>query len=295
MPVEILQKQPLGKFSFYGIGGPADELIRVGETEDLANLWAETCRKNIPKFVLGSGSNTVFADTGFRGRVFLLTNQTIENSENTWWVSAGVELQKLVEASAAAGFADLQNLSGIPGTVGGAVRGNAGAFGSEIGDVIEQVEFVDETGTIRVLEGKDGQWQYRSSVFKKNPNWCVTRVQMRFKKKDDPEKLSQEVRQLKADRWKKYPPGRSGGSFFKNPEGNYAGKLLEDAGAKGDRIGDIEISDRHANFFLNLGNGKQSDLLQLARKWRDIVAEKWGVTLEPEVMLVDERGDRVEL
>ncbi|MBT3349133.1 UDP-N-acetylmuramate dehydrogenase [bacterium] len=304
MGAEISKNQELAKLSFYGIGGVADEVWKIGDRESLRESWADTIAEKIPKFVLGSGSNCVFSDRGFRGRIFILTDESVEKRGNFWTINAGKKLQNLVEESAAAGFEDLKNLSGIPGTIGGAVRGNAGAFGCEICDAIAAVEFFDDAGNLKILKSGDCDWNYRSSIFKKNPDWCVARAVLRFEKIGDPEKISAEVKNLKNERWQKYPPGRSGGSFFKNPRsGTFsdtgekftAGKLLEKSGAKKDRIGAVEISEKHANFFLNLGNAKQDDLVALARKWKKIVAEKFGVELEPEIAIVDEWGGKVEI
>ncbi len=325
--IEILKNEPLAPHTFYGVGGPANEFWRIGTLAGLGEIWAETMAQGIPFFVLGKGSNLLFSDKGFRGRVFLL-----EFNQVTWdkpspfssplqgemsatadrevlWggkkegflvtVESGKSWQDFVEETNKKGFGDLCNLSGIPGNVGGFVRGNAGAFGVETGDFIEFVEFLDETGTTQKFSKKKCEFKYRESVFKHHPAWCIMSATFKLAVAETaPYQLLERTKALLADRWKKYPPGRSGGSFFKNPEPGkiFAGELLEKAGAKGDQIGYAQISDRHANFIVNLqGRATQEDILKLARKWKQIVFKKFSVTLEPEVMIVDEKGKKIEI
>lgn len=295
MSVEIIKNQNLAKFSYYGIGGSADEIWKISDIKSMAEAWSETCVEKIPRIILGSGSNCVFSDQGFRGRVFIFRGKKYVWQKNILTVEAGEKLQKLVENVTEKGWSDLANLSGIPGTLGGAVRGNAGAYGSEISDNLFEVEYIDEYGVVKKIPRENCEFNYRTSIFKKNPNWFITRATFLLKKKEDPIKISAEVKELFITRMKKYPPGRSGGSFFKNPPNDFAGRLLEEAGAKGDLIGQVEISEKHANFFMNTGNAKQEDLLKLAKKWQNKVREKFDIILVPEVVLLDEYGKLVKL
>ncbi len=308
--IEILRNEPLSKHTFYGVGGPADEFWRVGKAECFGEIWAETMAQKIPFFVLGKGSNLLFSDKGFRGRVFLLEFDKISwnhppfakgGNEGEFFVTveSGKNWQNFVEETNKKGFGDLCNLSGIPGNVGGFVRGNAGAFEIETGNFVERVEFLDENGQTQTFSRAQCKFNYRESIFKSHPEWCILSATFKLTAAETaPSQLLERTKTLLADRWKKYPPGRSGGSFFKNPEPGkvFAGELLERAGAKGDQIGQAQISERHANFILNLqGKATQKDILALARKWKKIVFEKFNVTLEPEVMVVDERGKRIEI
>ncbi len=329
--------EPLAKHAFYGVGGPADEFWKVDTSEKFGEIWAETIALGMPKLVLGKGSNLLMSDRGFRGRVFCL-----EFDKVTWnkpslgacsersrrvTVEVGKNWQSFVEETNAKGFEDLCNLSGIPGNVGGFVRGNAGAFGVETKDFVKSVEYLDENGILQRIANKDCQFGYRESIFKSHPDWCIIRATFELTQHHAdataPSRLLEQTRTLLTERWKKYPPGKSGGSFFKNPsqscqktpsnvEGSeaerskaegplnkqplFAGKLLEDAGAKGDQIGHAQISEKHANFILNLeGKAKQSEILELARKWKKIVFEKTGIQLEPEIFICDEFGERIDL
>lgn len=296
MTVEIIKNQNIAKFSYYGIGGTADELWRTDDILSLAEAWGESIAEKIPRIVLGGGSNCVFADSGFRGRVFIFTGKEYLWQKNIITIEAGENLQKFIENTAKVGWADLENLSGIPGTVGGAVRGNAGAYGSETFDNIVEVEYIDEHGMIRKIPRNKCEAGYRTSLFKKNPQWFVTRATFQLNKKEaEPDLIVKRVKDHFKVRMAKYPPGRSGGSFFKNPEGDFAGRLLEEAGAKKDRIGDAEISQKHANFFVNKGKASQRDLIELAQKWQKIIKKNTTISLHPEVVLLDEYGKIIKL
>lgn len=297
--IEIFINEPLARHTFYGVGGPADEFWHVGTSEGFGEVWAETIAHPIPYFVLGKGSNLLFSDRGFRGRVFSLEFKNVTWKENFVTVEAGKNWQEFVEETNQKGFGDLCNLSGIPGNVGGFVRGNAGAFGIETKDSVQSVEFLDGNGQFQTFSCEQCEFGYRESIFKLHPEWCILRATFKLTVSETPpSQLLEKTKILLADRWKKYPPGRSGGSFFKNPEPGkvFAGELLERAGAKGDQIGHAQISERHANFICNLqGKATQKDILDLARKWKKKVHEKFGVTLEPEVMVVDEKGKKIEV
>ena len=313
MTVEILKNQNLAKFSYFGIGGNADEIWKISDIKSMAEAWSETFAEKIPRIILGAGSNCVFSDKGFLGRVFIFTGKEYVWQRNIVTVETGERLQKMVEKFAGFGWSDLNNLSGVPGTLGGAVRGNAGAYGSEISDKLVQVEYIDEYGNLHKIPRILCEFGYRTSIFKKNPNWFITRATFQLTEKGDATEILKEVKKQFIIRVKKNPSGRSGGSFFKNPpeselnlktykkytgeiaERLYAGKLLDEAGAKGDKIGTAQVSAEHANFFMNIGNAKQADLLKLAKKWQDKVLEKSGILLEPEVVLLNERGNFIKL
>ena len=295
MNLSLEKNIPLSNITYFGVGGNADEVAHIDDIALLPEVWAETIALHLPHFILGSGSNLVCSDSGFRGRIFII------NADNTDWkdgivtVEAGKNLQELILDAAGRGFSDFTNLAGIPGTFGGAIRGNAGAFGSEIQEKLKTVQFCDEDGMIRTLPSRECEFEYRESFFKKNPQWCILRATFQLTEKTDRDTALTKAKELIQERWQKYPPGKCGGSFFKNPLNDYAGRLLEESGAKGDIIGGAQISEKHANFLMNANNSTQKDVLELARKWHKIVLEKYKVSLEPEVMLIDEYGKKIEI
>jgi UDP-N-acetylmuramate dehydrogenase len=296
--IEVYKDELLSRRTFYGIGGPVDEFYILNDIDGVGELWAETLQEKIPYLVLGKGSNLCAADAGLRGRVFFPQFSETLWKGNVVTVGAGKNFQNFIEETNRASWEDLCNLSGIPGNVGGFVRGNAGAFGVETADFLLMVEYLDEFGQLQILKKEDGEFAYRESVFKFHPEWLIVRATFQLSKPADSAKSLEKTKNLLKERWQKYPPGKSGGSFFKNPELEkvFAGALLEQVGAKRDRIGHAQVSEKHANFFLNLeGTATQADLLALARKWKAQVWEKFQVKLEPEVMLLDEYGKKIEL
>lgn len=297
--IEVQKNVLLSEKTFYGIGGPADELYEIDSPDGFGEIWDETIHQNIPKIILGKGANIVFSDKGFRGRVFIpkfdkITWVDKENGIVT--VDTGCEFQKFIEETNKAGFEDLCNLSGIPGNTGGFIRGNAGAYCMETGDEIIAVEALDSSGRPQKMAHKNCHFEYRGSVFKKKPDLFILRATFQLTQKTDPEDALHQTKTLQKNRWQKYPAGRSGGCVFKNPDpenGLLAGKLLDELGAKGDCIGGIEIPQEHANFFINKGNGKQKDILDLIEKWTKIVWEKRAAKLEPEIYIIDEYGKKI--
>ncbi len=300
MSIQVFYNSTLSDITFYAVGGLADEVWEVDDISEFSDIWAETVAQKIPKVVLGKGSNIIFSDKGFRGRVFILKFEEIIWKGNLATVEAGKNFQDFIESSNRRGFADLCNLSGIPGNVGGFLRGNAGALGRAVSDFCVSVDHLDESGIMHTTPVDKCVFGYRESVFKHKPDWCIVRGTFKFNPIEGDIsrgcfRAEQETKKILAERWKKNPPGRSGGCLFKNPSGNIAGKLLDECGAKGDRIGDAKISEKHANFFLNLDQAKQVEILELARKWKKIVLDKKGIELEPEVFICNEKGETIEL
>lgn len=301
--IEVLQNIPLSQKTFYGIGGPADEIYEIDDIEGLGEIWAETIAQNIPKVVLGKGSNIVFADKGFRGRVFIPKFDNISplptpNSSLIVSAQAGTNFQSFIEETNRLGFEDMCNLSGIPGNVGGFIRGNAGAYGIETSDFVVAIEYLDEDGIQQKISVHNCDFTYRGSIFKQNPNLFIGNATFKLTQKSDPQKALDKTRNLLQERWGKYPPGRSGGCVFKNPDqekGLFAGKILDELNAKGNQIGGIEISNEHANFFVNKEKGTQKDILELIKKWQKIVWEKHQIKLEPEIFIIDEFGKKIDL
>lgn len=301
---QFKKNEPLAAYTTLKIGGPAKFLVEVTSEKELKESWLLAKNSGLAWLLIGSGSNLLVADTGFDGLVIINKTNGIELDYPKLNVKSGTELQKLVDFANEHGLADLENLTGIPGTVGGAVFGNAGAYGQIISDKLTRVKIFDGQKE-KWLSKKDCQFEYRESLFKKT-KWPILEIEFALDKGS--------VTQLKAKsgailekRLKAYKPGLlSAGSFFKNvlvdhlskevlakipPEKITYGKipaayLLESVGAKGAKSGKIKISDNYANLFINLGSGKAKDFYELAHQFWLKVKKKYGLVLEPEVQLI---------
>ena len=295
--------EPLSAHCTFRIGGPADAFIEIPSldartTRKLAELLKFLNKSKIPFFILGGGSNVLFHDKGFSGVVIKIASNEIRfnnsktaKSQNTVEADTGANLQFLI--TKAKGFQNLLQFTGIPGTLGGAVRGNAGANGIEIKDVLVSAKLLNtKTGAIKTFTNKQLKFTYRNSYIKKNPNFIVLSAKLKLKKfsKKELEEKKELFAKIATYRQETQPWGLSAGSFFKNPKNNKAGYLIDQCGLKGTKIKGVTISEKHANFFQNLNNPRypatQKDLLSLAKKAKKAVFKKFKIRLEEEVQVV---------
>lgn len=287
------------------IGGPAKKFVEVYSVDELIEAIQYAKQSNLEYLVIGGGSNLLVSDEGVDKLIIKNNILGIEQKENNLVVKSGVVLQDLVNYSISKGLSGLQKMTGIPGTVGGAVYGNAGAYGQTISDYITEVSVYDGNKII-TLSKNQCDFNYRDSIFKKN-KFIILEMTFRLETGDS-KTLQQEAEDVLSKRLVKYPPGiKCPGSFFKNivaktlpkeildkipPEkimyGKLpAGSLLEEVGAKGDSLDGIYIADYHANLFINRGTGTAQAFYDLAKKYAIKVKEKFGITLEPEVQLIN--------
>lgn len=272
------------------IGGLADIYAIPDDVLSLKNILIYLSNKEIPVIPFGGGSNILVSDTGIYGAVISsLSLKRIEvigdgDSDSVrLFVESGTSLQALLNFSKKEGLSGLEGLAGIPGTLGGAVKGNAGSFGIEIGDVIESIALMDLRGNISIINREGIGFRYRGSDI---PEGFVLSAIIRLKR-DDPQEVAKRINYFHDKKREKQPLTlRSAGCVFKNPEGLKAGRLIDEAGCKGMRIGDIEVSSRHANFFINRGNGKASDFLSLIEEVKKKVINYCGIELEPEIRII---------
>jgi len=304
--MDIIKNFPLSKITTLGIGGPAKEFIIARTEGELKEALSYAKEKNLKTFLIGGGSNLLVSDVGVD---FLVIKNEIAGMKlegEKVKVFSGTGLQELVDFTIEHNLSGLENLTGIPGSVGGAIFGNAGAYGQTISDHLESVSILNEEGESKDLSKDECGFNYRDSMFKKN-GLIILEVTFSLDK-GDREQLQNGAKEILSQRLIKYPAGiKCPGSFFKNiiaetlpkeiieklppekvPYGKVnAGYLLEEVGAKGKRLGDIEIADYHANLFVNIGNGTAKDFYDLAKQQKQKVEEKFGITLEPEVQLVN--------
>ncbi len=287
--LEVREKEPLSRHTSFGIGGPADLLAIPLTPEALRRAVAAATRFGTQPLYLGNGTNMIVRDGGVRGLVIRmaggLNEITMERKETV--VQAGASLATVCFQCAEAGLAGLEFAAGIPGTVGGALIMNAGANGGEIAQVTSWVEVVTPEGEIERLGHDELDFSYRSSSLR-DGGLAVLRAGLRLTEGD-----AREIYYSLCDaitlRCAKQPVSSpSAGSIFKRPEGDYAGRLLEAAGAKGMRVGRAAVSTKHANFVVNLGGATASDVIRLIEAARALVYETFGVLLEPEVCLAGE-------
>jgi UDP-N-acetylmuramate dehydrogenase len=277
---------PLAELTSFRIGGPADLFVAVENETELMHAKAAAYRAGVPSFCLGLGTNLLVSDRGMRGLVLRLGDgfAKIEIDGTKVIAGAAAAFGDLVLAVVERGLAGLEFGEGIPGTVGGGLVMNAGAFGGEIAKVVTLVHGVTEKGDAVALSKDEVKFAYRRTQLP--PNFIITRVDFDLVH-GDRGKLLERVAELKAKRATRQPRGvPNAGSIFKNPPGNFAGRLLEGAGLKGTRHGGAAFSEQHANFIVNLGGAHADDVRTLIEIARSKVKEQSGVLLEPEVRLV---------
>ena len=284
---KVLVNEPMASHTTFRIGGPADYFVLPETVEELAGILKICKEENVPYFILGNGSNLLVGDKGFRGVVVQLyknfDGMTIEGTTVT--AKAGAMLVRVAKESGKAGLTGLEFASGIPGTIGGAMVMNAGAYGGEMKDVLVKCNHINEDGTEGSFVGDEMDLSYRHSAYSSGKK-VITSVEIKLNK-GDKDKIAEEMRDYLGRRKDKQPlEYPSAGSVFKRPEGYFAGALIEQSGLKGKRIGGAMVSEKHAGFIINYDNATTTDVLELIDFCRETVKEKFGVTLEAEIKTV---------
>ncbi|HSD09809.1 MAG TPA: UDP-N-acetylmuramate dehydrogenase [Candidatus Binatia bacterium] len=287
-------EEPLSRHTSLRIGGPADVWIDVESVAELSDLLAiaHGTSAGSPVFVLGSGTNVLVSDRGVRGIVvhlgggFRFVEWAVTSEQATVRAGAAVPFKKLVYDAVKRGFSGLEFGEGIPGSLGGGLTMNAGAFGGEIGLVVERLEGVHPGGRVEELPRARLAFEYRRLELP--PGWIITSVRLRLER-GDPVEIEARVAAARDKRKKSQPLGLpNAGSIFKNPPGSFAGRLLEEAGLKGLERGGARVSERHANFIVNQGGATAQDVRSLMEEMRERVYARSGIPLETEVKLVGE-------
>lgn len=298
-PGHVVRNAALSGYTSFKTGGPADYIVTPQSSDELAGLIRLLCRSKTPFYILGNGSNVLFSDEGFRGVVILIKDACAEvsfteprkkcssdelSSEDkvTVSVSAGCPFIKLAMDASRYGLTGLEFASGIPGTVGGAVVMNAGAYGGETKDCIVSAKVMDYRGRVYVLSSDELKLGYRTSIIQKK-HLIVLEAEFELKR-GDRDTIMATVSELNAKRREKQPlEYPSAGSTFKRPAGYFAGKLIEDAGLRGFSVGGASVSEKHCGFVVNKGSASSKDISDLISAVTDKVYEVSGVKLEPEV------------
>jgi UDP-N-acetylmuramate dehydrogenase len=278
----LVANQPLGEFTWFRVGGPAQALFMPEDENDLAYALANL-PKDMPVTVIGAGSNLIVRDGGVEGVVIRLGRGfAAVTTDAQHRVTAGAAVLDVMVARAAqkAGLAGLAFLSGIPGTIGGALRMNGGAYGGETGDILIEARGVDRAGTLRTFANAEMGFSYRYCSV---PDDVVFTTAVFQGRPGEPAAVAAEMAAIKAKREASQPRNRTGGSTFKNPPGTNAWKLIDEAGCRGLKVGDAQVSELHCNFLINLGHATASDIETLGETVRERVRARSGIDLEWEI------------
>jgi UDP-N-acetylmuramate dehydrogenase len=289
---EILINEPLSKYTSYRIGGPASLFLVPADKSDAVDLSVYLQLSKIEFVVIGNGTNVLVSDKGIEGMVMNLEKglNKISKENNIVVAESGVMLARFVEFCIQNKFTGVEKLSGIPGTLGGAILMNASAFGCSISDYIIEIEVV-RNGEVVPVEKDDSLFEYRNSGFK---NDVILSAKFNLPAGDSVEMMKIRHEYLQKRNQKQPLNYPNCGSVFKNPVGQHAAKLIEDAGLKGLRVGDAQVSEKHGNFIVNVDKAKANDVIQLINQIRKIVFDKFGIVLEPEVKLIGFENDVLE-
>ena len=292
-PVNILTNEYMNKHTTFKVGGQADVFIIPQSIEEAADIIRLLLSKNEPYTVIGNGSNILVSDRGYRGCIVCMDKGTDSITVNGTSIraEAGAMLSKVANAAYENSLTGLEFASGIPGTVGGAMVMNAGAYGFEMKDVTVNVTLFDAvTGEVKTLPAADMEFGYRTSIVKKHP-YTVLAAEFLLTA-GNREEIKAQMDELAQKRRQKQPlEYPSAGSTFKRPEGFFAGKLIEDAGLKGYSVGGAAVSEKHCGFVINKGGATATDVIRLMNDVKDKVYEKFGVCLEPEVVMIGEEKE----
>ena len=288
---QIHLAEPMSAHTTFRVGGPADCLVEIRDKEELRKIRAVLQTAEIPFFVMGNGSNLLVSDEGYRGVILKVQScmNQIRVDGNAIIAQAGATMAAVARAALEHGLTGLEFASGIPGTIGGGITMNAGAYGGEMCQVVRSVEVIDSDGNLRILSNADMQFDYRTSAIKDKPI-TVTEVTLDLTP-GDPVQIKALMDDLAARRRDKQPlEYPSAGSTFKRPTGNFAGKLIQDAGLRGYAVNGAMVSEKHCGFVVNTTPGvtTAADIMQLIRHIQKTVNDQFNIKLEPEVIFLGE-------
>jgi UDP-N-acetylmuramate dehydrogenase len=280
--MEIQSKVSLVDYCTYKVGGQADFLVEAKSVSDIKEALSFAKKSGLSYVIIGRGSNVLFSDAGFQGLIIANNARGLKIDKESVVAESGCLLSTLVSRCAEAGLSGLENLAGIPGTVGGAIYGNAGAHGSSVSDYLTKVSVLSR-GREVILEKSELSFGYRKSSFQDGKG-IILNASFSLKK-GGPEEIKAKKQEALGKRAKS-PKGFSCGSFFKNPDGESAGALIEKAGLKGKSFGGAKVAEEHANYIVNTGDATASDVYRLSKKVKDTVQKKFGIKLRREVRLI---------
>ncbi len=285
----VLRKEPMSRHTTFRVGGEAEYFAKIQEKSQLTVILDYLRKTEQPYFVLGNGSNILVSDKGYEGVILDLSAglKNIEIKDKRVTAQAGALLSTVAAKAYEAGLTGFEFAAGIPGTIGGAIVMNAGAYDGEMKQVVESVSVVNEQGETMILDNETMEFGYRKSIIKNRP-FIVTEAVLLLEE-GEKEQIKSRMEELNQKRREKQPLNYpSAGSTFKRPEGHFAGKLIMDAGLRGFRIGGARVSEKHCGFVINEGNATATDVADVIDEVTERVRDKFGVTLETEIIKLGE-------
>lgn len=291
---KVKYNEPMKKHTTLRVGGPADVLVIPTSVEDIVSVLDFVKENQVPLTIIGNGSKILVLDEGIEGIVMKLGNKFSEYKIEGSYITAmsGILVPRLSIIAKDEGMSGLEFASGIPASLGGAVYMNAGAYSGEMSDVIEEVTYIDKELNIQTIKKEELEFKYRSSYFKINEsdNNIIISAKIKLSQGNEDE-ISEKMVEYHNSRKQKQPlEYPTAGSTFKRPQGHFVGKLIDDSGLKGYRIGDAQISTKHSGFIVNLGNATSKDMIQLINHIKEVVYDKYEVKLEEEIIILGGRN-----
>lgn len=285
---QIFLNEPMKNHTTFKVGGPADIFIKVNNIEELKFILEIIKENNVPLTVIGNGSNILVKDGGIRGVVIKLNfNEIVKNDDDTFLIGAGVLMTKLSRILSNECYEGLEFACGIPGTFAGAVTMNAGAYGSEISNILISSTYIDKDLNIKTISKEEHDFKYRNSIFNKK-DWIILSSKIKLKKGLE-EEINKKIEENNESRKSKQPINfPSAGSTFKRGDGYITAELIDKCGLKGYNIGDAYVSDIHAGFVVNKGNATAKNILQLVQHIKDVVYKKFNINIELEIKILGE-------
>jgi len=291
---ETEKNKPLAPLTTLKIGGEADIFLELTDVKQLPEILKTADNLQVPVFIFGGGSNLVFSEDGFRGLIIQIKANKIEVQGSEIIAEAGVLVSQMIQMSLKNNLSGMENLTGLPGTIGGAVRGNAGAFGTEIKDLLKEAVIYSESKGIHTVKPDYFNFGYRTSKIKAEKGRDIileVTLTLTPKSPEELQQIKEKTAEIIKSRAGKQPAGKTSGSLFKNPGPELAaGYLLDQCGCKGLQIGQVQVSAQHANWIINLGDATQTDVIELAKMMRERVKDRFNIELEPEVQFVSASG-----
>lgn len=283
----VLINEPMSRHTSFKIGGPADVLVIPGEMGQLGEMVRYFAAEGIPYMIMGNGTNLLVSDKGIRGVVVKIYDnlQGFTVQGDMLEIEAGMLIAKAAKLALESSLSGMEFAEGIPGTIGGAVTMNAGAYVGEMAMIAAETEYMDQEGTVITVKGEQHGFAYRTSIIQKTGG-IVLKTRLKLKK-DDPENIKARMEDFNFKRRNKQPlEWPSAGSVFKRPEGHFTGKLIDDCGLRGFSIGGAQISTRHSGFIINTGGASCEEVLALIRHIQVTVSREFNVQLEPEIRII---------